>query len=122
MREAWTEIKGKKYRLTAATDLVKHINRKRRMLLFILTRYKMLLRVQPFGKEYVAYCPFMVTWSEDHALRISLSKGRWQCNGCNREGGAVEFLAYKESIPVELAAVMICSWFPHEWNCNVIRR
>jgi hypothetical protein len=111
MKAHWTEIKGKTFVVKTRRDFIAKVSRRKSMLLLVLTRYRMPLTVRPGGREYSSYCPFAHAWSPDHELHLSIRKGEWNCAACGKHGGAVEFLAYKESIPHEVAAVLICLWF-----------
>jgi hypothetical protein len=122
MKAPWVEIQTSEYSVKTEPKLIASINRKRTLLLCVLARYQIIQRMHREGKEHVGHCPFNGPWSPDHGqFRVTLSGGRWRCEGCHQEGGAVEFVARLESVPNELAAVLICTWFSRRWPSRVIR-
>lgn len=116
MKKSWTEIQSKVFSVKIAPTLIESINRKRVLLLCVLNRYQILQQMEKQGRGYIGRCPFKVSWSPSHGpFRLPVAGGRWYCEGCDKEGGVVEFVSRIEGIEPELAAVLICAWFPRRW-------
>jgi len=122
MKGSWSVMKGPGYIIRVTSDATTSLNRKRTLMRFALLRYGLMTKLLLKTPELrVGECPLSKAWGASpekqkphrpDSFRVFLNRGRWACEACGREGGVVEFVAMRESVPQALAAVLILNWFP----------
>jgi CHC2-type zinc finger protein len=80
-------------------------------LAIVLAHYGILKQLKPLGSQLSGCCPIH-DGSNPKQFVVHLASNNWHCFGdCNRGGGALEFVAQRERVPIARAAQVVAEWF-----------
>ena len=77
----------------------------------LLQHYGILENLKANGDSLSGPCPIH-NGTNPTQFRVSISKDCWNCFGdCKRGGNVLDFVALKENVSIQKAAILLCEWF-----------